>query len=496
MKIIKKITKKDLEEFIYDIDLNDSNLYKEVNSKDSIGIFQISGGTADKLCKEVKPTNFSHLTAINAMARPGPLENSYRLYLKGKRGKLPNYPKKMLELLNETYGTIIFQEQVLEIFSKLGGFSLDEAEIVRNLMKRLSKAEKKEEDLIAWNEVVRKFSEGCIKKGIKEEEAKKITNDIKAFSGYSFNKAHAVSYAYISIVTLYFSYYFRKYFYCSLLSYENLSKIFQFIPSIKKHKINIKPPDINKSKKDFSIEEDNILFGLNSIKRVGPAAIEKILEERKNGDFKDFFDFYKRTKGRAVTKAVIEQLIKIGSFNDIDLDIKKLLNIFSDFYKKYKNKKREPDMFYQESYEEYKYSPRPTFEELIEYEKDCLDDNFFNMKFSQEKVKEKLEPRKNIIIDFLDDLNEDPRKIPLLVKSVRKHIDKNNNEMLFVSCIDKNFNFITFPVFYSIYKELLNKIEKDEIYLFYLIRKENNILLYNDFKLKGIKKNILIEKIS
>ena len=316
MKILKKITKEDLEDFVYDIDLEDKNLYEEVNSENPIGIFQLNGGTANRVLRDIKPQNFQELCAINAIARPGPLENSFENYLNGKAGQTPNYPKKMLEILSDTYGSILYQEQVLKIFNQLGGFTLEEAEVVRNLMKKLGKAEKAEEDVEAWEKVVERFSNGCQKNGISRDDAEKIANDVAAFSGYSFNLSHCVSYTRIAIATLYFSYYFRKYFYCSLLTYEDKDdELLTKLLAIKNCGIEILPPDINNSNENFSIYKNDIIYGLTSIKGVGERAAKIIIEKQ---PYKDFYDFYIRTKNRVVTKAVVEKLIKMGVFDKIE----------------------------------------------------------------------------------------------------------------------------------------------------------------------------------
>lgn len=193
IKVLQEVSKKDLEDFIYHIDTKDPNLYKELANPNKIGLFQINGETAEKLCNEVKPENFDELIAINAMARPGPMETAAPFFVLRKQGSPSPYPQAVNELIKDTHYTFIYQEQIMEIFHKIGGFTLEEANEVRNLMKKLGKADKDPEDLKKWDKIVRRFINGATKNEIPESLAKSIANDLSAFSGYSFNKCFAGS---------------------------------------------------------------------------------------------------------------------------------------------------------------------------------------------------------------------------------------------------------------------------------------------------------------
>jgi hypothetical protein len=188
IKIIQEVNKEDLKDFIYKIGLEDKNIYKEANNKDKIGIFQINGNTAERLCEEVQPENFDELVAVSAMARPGTLETAAPFYVDRKNGASSDYPDAVKEILKDTHETCIYQEQLMSISQKIGGFSLDEANELRGVMKKLAKADKKEEDLKEWDKIVKKFVKNAAALGIVEKDAKKIANDMAAFAGYSFNK--------------------------------------------------------------------------------------------------------------------------------------------------------------------------------------------------------------------------------------------------------------------------------------------------------------------
>lgn len=188
IKIIKEISKEEFRDYLYNIDIRDNRLYEEVMNSGSIGIFQFNGNTASKLIKEIAPANFEEMTAVNALSRPGPIDVAAPYYVERKNGAPSPYPEQLNEILEETHDTIIFQEQIMSIFNKIGGFTLIEADSIRGLMKILSKAEKKQSDINEWEEAVSSFIKGAKKKGIKDGQAKRIASDIMAFSSYSFNK--------------------------------------------------------------------------------------------------------------------------------------------------------------------------------------------------------------------------------------------------------------------------------------------------------------------
>ena len=494
IKIIKKVSKEDLKEFIYDMDLEDPLLYDELNRDNTIGLFQLDGAAARQITKKINPRNFEELSAISALARPGTMENSLRQYINSKNGQLPNYPKKMLDLLKDTYGTILYQEQVMELFNKLGGFTLTEAEEVRGLMKVLSRKEKKEEDIKNWEIVVNKFADGCAENDIARNDAEKIAEDIQAFSSYSFNKSHCTSYSMITCSTLYFSVYFRNYFYTSLLSYENGDEeILKKIIEIKNHGVDILPPDINKSEENFSILDGKIYFGLSNIKGLGDKATKRIIDNR---PYTNFFDFYNRTKSMSVNKRVVARLIKAGAFDSIEnLDRKVLLKVFTEFKENLPNN-REPDIFYEESYNKYKYSMPINEDELVEFDRESFGFNCFYSKFTTSNVISILEKDKGKIYYNIGEIDERPRRIPLLVNSSRKIIDKNNMEMLFLDCSDMSGEKVSLPLFGSMYRFITTEIEDGEIYYFLVHERNNQTMFFSNKRIYGAKNNILVSKIS
>lgn len=308
------------------IPLNDAKTFDLLASGETRGIFQLEGAGMRRYIKELKPTNFSDIAAMVALYRPGPMEQIPN-FIKAKHGLIPiQYPHPLLkEILEETYGVIVYQEQVIFIAQALAGYSLGQADILRKAMgKKIPAVMKKEE---------RNFIAGAEKKGIPAKLAKEIFSLIEPFAGYAFNKAHSVSYALIAYRTAYLkANYPVEYMTAFLNTYsDNMEKVRLAIAECRRLGIKVLPPDINKSRADFTIErlpaafspedEDHqaevaIRFGLASIKNVGYAPIEQILASRDSGgEFQSIEDFCCRTSLRNINKKVLESLIKAGAFD-------------------------------------------------------------------------------------------------------------------------------------------------------------------------------------
>ena len=501
IKVLKEVTKKDLENWIYHIDEEDLNLYKEANNPNKIGIFQISGSTAERLCEEVKPENFDELMAINAMARPGPLETAAPFFVSRKEGQESSYPEAVNEILSDTRQVFIYQEQIMECFHKIGGFTLEEANDVRNLMKKLGKAEKKEEDLKRWNRAVKKFVKGAVNLGIEEHEAEKIANDLASFSGYSFNKSHAASYTYIALITLYLSYYFRPYFYSAVLKEEfNDDKyFFKWLSSIKRQGIEILPPDINTSDLNFRPDNDKIRFGLNNIKFVGEKAAQIILENR---PYSSIFDFYLKTKSRSVTIRVFEALISVGAFDNIYSERKKLLQAITMFWEKKKSNRVEEKLraIFDDCFKAVEAIPAldTSEEDKIGYEKKFFGFNVFFSLFTKEKLQAFDKACKmKLMYSNLNSVKQQSKKVALVIESVRNFNDKNGNEMAFLTVSDMYGVSTSLPVFASYWKHIGRTIKKDNLYLMNVYKSNRDSILFgqnawteNEAKIRRMIKHI------
>ena len=301
---------------IYSISKEDKNTFDLLSEGDTFGVFQLESAGMRKYIKDLKPSNVSDIAAMIALYRPGPMEHIDR-FIRSKYGKEKiKYPHEALkEILSETYGIIVYQDQVLKIAQEFGGYTLGEADILRKAMgKKIKEVMQAQKDT---------FIKGSLEKGFDNDIANEIFELIEPFAGYAFNKAHSVSYAMIAYWTAYFKANYKVEYFTSLLnSYiNNFDKISDCITEIRKTNIEVKNPHINYSKSKFSIEkndnERSIRFGLSSLKNVGIASINKIINERdENGIFISLDDFCKRMDSSWINKKILESLIKSGSFDE------------------------------------------------------------------------------------------------------------------------------------------------------------------------------------
>lgn len=296
------------------IDENDPEVYKVIQSGDTIGMFQIESSGMQDLNKRLKPSSFEDLIAVLALYRPGPMESGMLDdFIERKHGRQAiTYTFPAMEaILKPTYGVIVYQEQVMQIVQTIGGFSLGYSDIIRRAMG-------KKKDLSAYND---EFSQGAAKQGLDYQKASELFDLIEKFAGYGFNKSHSAAYAMVTFQTAWLKTYYPQEFMAALLTSEkdNTDKVVKYIDEAKRMKITLGAPDINNSQLEFSAitkdGEDLILFGLGAIKGVGEAAVESILEARAEGPFTDIQDFVNRIEPQKVNKKVIECTIKAGGFD-------------------------------------------------------------------------------------------------------------------------------------------------------------------------------------
>ncbi len=304
-----------------DIDFEDPETYKLLKEGKTIGVFQLESHGMQDLLKSMQPECFEDIIAIIALYRPGPMGNIniQKLIENKKNPKNIVYLHPKLEpILRETYGTILYQEQVMQISSVIAGFSLSESDNLRRAMA------KKNPELM--QEIRERFINGAEKNGITVDTAEKIFNHIAPFAGYGFNKSHATAYAVIAYQTAYLkTHYPLEFMLCSLNSEMNdTDRINILIKDARNLGIDVLSPDINKSFYAFVKEERGIRYGLGAIKNLGRPVAEAIVKERARGIFRSFLDFQVRNKG--LNRKALESLIKSGAFASLDPDIEKLLN--------------------------------------------------------------------------------------------------------------------------------------------------------------------------
>jgi len=297
------------------IPLDDANTYKLFAKGQTTGVFQFESAPMREYLKKLNPSSLNDLAAMNALYRPGPMDfiNDF-IDRKFGRKKI-EYLHPMLEtILKETYGIIVYQEQVIQIANKIGGMSLAQADLLRRAMGK--------KDLQAMKQQKVKFVEGAGENKISKKVAEKIYDAIDKFANYGFNKSHAVAYSYIAYQTAYLKNYYTAEFLAANLTNEfgNSDKVTKFLEDCRKLKIEVLPPDVNHPSVNFDVEDKKVRFGMSAIKNVGKNAVEEIIRAREKleRDFQSIFDFCMQIDTRVVNKRALEGLVLAGAFDSID----------------------------------------------------------------------------------------------------------------------------------------------------------------------------------
>ncbi len=300
---------------IKEIPLEDEATFKLLSRGETTGVFQLESDGMRNVLKRLQPSRFEDIVAVNALYRPGPMEN-IPLYIDRKHGKASvTYPHPdLIPILERTYGVIVYQEQIMQIAAKMAGFSLGEADLLRRAVSK-----KKKEVL---NKERDHFVQGSLAKGYDKATANDIYDLIVKFANYGFNRSHAVAYSVIAYQLAYLKTHYPVHFMAALLSSVSNSetKIAQYIREIKQMEIQLLPPSINQSGYSFLVDQNGIRYSLAAIKGVGIAALKEIFHARKKRKFADLFDFCIRVSSRVVNRKVLEALVHSGSFDEFGED--------------------------------------------------------------------------------------------------------------------------------------------------------------------------------
>ena len=313
-KTIKSLAHKGINVDIDKISLDDHETYQLLQRGDTAAVFQFESAGMKDVHKQIKPDRFEDLIAIVSLYRPGPMDN-IPSYIKRKHGEeeVTYMHPKLEEVLAETYGIMVYQEQVMRISQLLAGYTKGEADNLRKAMG------KKIHEQMAKHRVT--FVDGCIKNGIEQQTAVNIFDAMEKFASYGFNKSHAAAYSLISYQTAYLKAHYPVEFMASVMTLDitNTDKLLFFKEECKKIGIKVLPPDINKSRANFCVEDEKIRYALGAVKGVGEAAMRELVSERdKNGSFKNISDFIHRVDSKSLNRRMLEQLIKAGAFDSIE----------------------------------------------------------------------------------------------------------------------------------------------------------------------------------
>ena len=317
------------------LDYNKKEVYDLISTGNTDGIFQIESAGMKSFMQELKPTNIEDIIAGIALYRPGPMDSIPKYVFNKNHPDKVTYKHPLLEnILNVTYGCIVYQEQVLEIVRTLAGYSLGSADMLRRVISK-KKADKME--IERRNFIYGKQDEdgnwvidGCIRRGIPESVAIDIFNEIYEFANYAFNKSHAAAYAFITYQTAFLKTFYHAEYMASLISsVEDQNKINEYFINCKKSGTDKLPPDINMSEDSFTVEGNSIRFGLSAIKNVGKSFIVSLVDERRqNGKFTSFSDFVHRMTDKEMNKRAVEGLIKCGAFDSLGVYRSQLLSVY------------------------------------------------------------------------------------------------------------------------------------------------------------------------
>ena len=332
-KTLKRLKNKNINLDISKINQNDKKVFSLLSTGETTGLFQLESAGMREAIKQMKPNRFDDIIALVALYRPGPMSN-IPIYNECKNGlREPDYIHPTLkDILKSTYGIIIYQEQVMQIAQTLAGFTAGEADILRRAMGKKKKAE--------LDKQKERFINGAIKNGIAKDVANFVFTKIEPFAQYGFNKSHAAAYALIAYQTAYLKTFHKEDFIAATMTTEltNTSKLREFVEELKRLKIEIIRPCINKCFTEFKAYKGKIYYGLGAIKNVGYDAISNIIDEReKNGIFRSFNDFISRVDAKDVNKLQLEGLTKAGAFDELNNNRGEIYNSIPKIIQQIKN---------------------------------------------------------------------------------------------------------------------------------------------------------------
>ncbi len=446
------------------IDIDDQKVYAMLSKGLSLGVFQFESVGMRKTMTQLKPSNLEDLIALLSLYRPGPVK-SIPKYIENKHNPSKiTYATPLLEpILNVTYGCIVYQEQVMQIFRTLANYTLGKADIIRRAMA------KKKHDVLAKERV--NFIEGCKLNGIDEKVSNELFDEISSFSSYAFNKAHAAAYSLVSYRTAYLKCYYPTQYMAALITsvLDRANKVQEYFEECKKLQIKILPPDINRSNYDFSEDNGNIRYGLLAIKGVGRVLVNNLISERnENGPFSDFYDFCKRCSSRDLNRRSVEALIKAGCFDELRYNRREMLenldNILSNIQrKKMSNLDGQIDFFDSQSNE-----VNISIKNYAEFDKNILqkqEKEVIGFYLSGHPLDEYKEISKKNNFDKISEiLNDDERyfdnkqvKVLINFENIKKKTTKNGEIMAFcdIGDVTSNCETIIFPKVFNNYKSYI-----------------------------------------
>lgn len=459
---VKKI--RGIEIDIDSIPLDDKPTYELLQHGDTAAVFQFESAGMKEVHKQIKPDRFEDLIAIVSLYRPGPMDN-IPTYIKRKHGEeeITYLHPSLAPILDETYGIMVYQEQVMQIARALGGYTMGEADKLRKVM-----GKKQREEIPKQRE---KFTHGAIANGISEDVAKSIFDQMEKFASYGFNKSHAAAYSLISYQTAYLkTHYFVEFMTAVLdLDMTNVEKLSLFTSECRSKGIKILPPDINKSGVYFSVEDGNIRYALGAVKGVGETYMQAVvLEREKNGPFKDMSDFCHRVDIKFLNRKQLEHLIKSGTFDCLESNRAKLFenieNLMRNIYTATEVKLSEQKSLFgiEELASQIKFREVPEWPSLEKLRNEAESIGFYLSAHPLDSYAKSL-PKLNIMqsSSMMQNLQKGDRfqaNAAVCVESFQKRISKSGNKYAFVGLSDATgaFEALLFSDGIAKYEDILN----------------------------------------
>ena len=311
---------------------DDAETFKMLADGHTTGVFQLESAGMTGVCTQLRPKSIEDITAVIALYRPGPMDSIPRFIEWSQHPEKVRYKHELLRpILEVTYGCIVYQEQVIQIFQRLAGFSLGQADMIRRAMSKKKHAVIDAERKAFVHGDPARHIDGAVARGVPEDVADSIYDEILDFASYAFNKAHAVCYAFVANWTAYMKRHYPREYMAALLTsvLDSSTKVAEYIAECKELGVAILPPDVNESDANFTVAGQHIRFGLVAIKGIGWGAIQSLVAEReKNGPFRDFEDFCSRMAGGELNKRAVENLIRAGAFDSMGYKRRALLQVY------------------------------------------------------------------------------------------------------------------------------------------------------------------------
>ncbi len=463
----KMIQKNDPNFSVNNIPDDDKGVFEMYSRADTEGVFQFESKGMKNVLTRLCPESLEDIIAVISLYRPGPMDSIPRYIENRHHPEKITYKHPLLKpILDVTYGCIVYQEQVMQIFRTLAGYSLGRADIVRRAMAKKKKSVMEQEKQIfidgLTDENGNVIVDGCIRRGIPEETALDIFSEMESFASYAFNRAHAAAYAYISYQTAYEKYHYPCEFMAALLTsvLGDAGKVASYIDECSKRNIEVLPPNINESDLGFTVSGKNIRFGLMAIKSLGRGLIEAIIDERRNGKFISLYDFCKRVYSRELNRRAVENLIKCGALDGMGANRRQMLMSVPVMLDSIAEEKRisiegqmnlfgEEDAFHNEP--ELPNAVEFSRRELLDMERETAGIYLSGHPMSEydEIIASGGTDRLCDILSEDTNIYYDGRRVEILcmISNIKSKITKNNTRMAFVNIEDKygSVEMLVFP---------------------------------------------------